>query len=424
MKKTLFFLIILYFSISIANAQWIQQSSGVNTQLFKIKFLNRYTGWTCGAGVILKTTDGGNNWVNVPHPAPNKNFYGLCILDSNTIYVTGYFETILKTTNSGQSWIEIKNGPVGQGLSYRAVFFINYNTGWIGTLSQKILKTTNAGQNFIEYFINYPYEIYDLYFKDSLNGIGIDNGNGPYKTTNGGINWYYASIYLGTIHPWFYNASVINNQYCFLPGSDGRIFKSTDFGETWDSIGKTPLILGTNSGVFANLMTGWVGGNYYNKLFKTTNGGLNWIQENVIPFGWFSIFCYNELVVWGVSGPNFIMHTTTGGQPFSQVSSNNKQIISRYELFQNYPNPFNPSTKIKYQISEKENGELKIGKSFISIKISDVLGREISTLVNEKQSNGIYEVRLDGYNFSAGIYFYALFADNLLIDTKKMVIIK
>jgi len=95
-------LIIYFFLSNSANAQWIQQNSGVDVHLFKVKFLNRYTGWTCGEGVILKTTDAGTHWDNIPNPVSNKSLYGLCIIDSNTVYVVGYFETIIKTTNSGQ----------------------------------------------------------------------------------------------------------------------------------------------------------------------------------------------------------------------------------------------------------------------------------------------------------------------------------
>jgi photosystem II stability/assembly factor-like uncharacterized protein len=412
MKKIFLILLVFHFSLLIANAQWIQQNSGVNAQLYKVKFLNRYTGWTCGAGVILKTTDGGYNWINIPNPASNKSFYGLFILDSNTIYVTGYFETILKTTNSGQNWIEIKNGPWGQGNSYRSVYFINQNTGWIGSTGQKILKTTNSGQSFNEYTT--VYDIYDLYFKDSLNGILINFGLGPYKTTNGGINWYYASINLGTIYPWFYNVSVINNQYCYLPGSDGRIFKSTDFGETWDTVARTPVELHTCSIGFANFLTGWVGGNYFQILFKTTNGGMNWVQENVTPFGWFSIYCYNELIVWGVSSPYIIMHTTTGGQPFSQITNSNEQITKEYVLFQNYPNPFNIRTTIKLTINKK---------SIYRLEVFDILGKKVSELFNKKLKEGNYEIKYNADNLTSGIYIYKLSSEKTSY-AKKFLLIK
>ena len=244
---------------------------------------------------------------------------------------------------------------------------------------------------------------------------------GPYKTTNGGINWYYATIYLGTIYPWFYNVSVINNQYCFLPGADGRIFKSTNFGETWDSIAKTSMELGTCSVAFANLLTGWVGGNNH-YLFKTTNGGISWIRENTISFAWFSLFCHNELVVWGVGNLNVIMHTTTGGQPFSQISNNNEIIPKKYELYQNYPNPFNSQTYIKFSIMENEKGKTENG--IVALKVYDILGKEIMTLINEKLQSGTYNMNFNGNNLASGIYFYSLFVDNKLIESKKLTLLK
>ena len=407
-----FTLIIFYSLINSANAQWIQQNSGVNAQLYKVKFLNRYTGWACGQGVILKTTNGGNNWINIVNPASNKDLFGLFILDSNTIYITGYFETILKTTNSGQSWIEIKNGPWGQGNSYRSIYFINYNTGWVGSTNQKILKTTNGGQNFIEYTaIN---NIYDLYFKDSLNGILIKFESGPYKTTNGGINWYAASINLGYIVPWFYNVSVINNQVCYLPGSDGRIFKSTNFGDAWDSVSRTQVELGTCSITFANLLTGWVGGNN-NYLFKSTNGGFNWLQENTNSFPSFSLYCYNDLVVWGVGPPYIILNTTSGGQPINQISNNTEQKQMNYSLSQNYPNPFNPKTIINYSLFFNTD---------VEINIYNIIGKKVTTLINKKQKIGNYKITWDASIFASGIYFYSIIIDKKISDTKKMILVK
>ena len=85
-----------------------------------------------------------------------------------------------------------------------------------------------------------------------------------------------------------------------------------------------------------------------------------------------------------------------------------------FELIQNYPNPFNPSTTIIYQIPEL---------SFVAIKVYDVLGKEIATLVNEEKPAGIYKVDFNAKNLSSGIYFYKLFA-KLIITTKKMTLVK
>jgi hypothetical protein len=89
------------------------------------------------------------------------------------------------------------------------------------------------------------------------------------------------------------------------------------------------------------------------------------------------------------------------------------QIISP-NLAQNYPNPFNPSTTIKYSIPKQSN---------VTIKVFDVLGREVTTLVNKEQSQGNYEVDFDGTKLSSGIYFYRLQAGDF-VETKKMILIK
>jgi len=89
-------------------------------------------------------------------------------------------------------------------------------------------------------------------------------------------------------------------------------------------------------------------------------------------------------------------------------------IVSDYQLYQNYPNPFNPSTKIKFQIPEL---------SFVTLKVFDVLGSEVATLVNEVKQAGIYEVEFDGSALTSGVYLYKL-QEGIFIETKKMLLLK
>jgi hypothetical protein len=95
------------------------------------------------------------------------------------------------------------------------------------------------------------------------------------------------------------------------------------------------------------------------------------------------------------------------------------QVPSKFALAQNYPNPFNPTTTIKYQIPKP----IRDDNTFVSLKIYDVLGSEVATLVNQKQKPGNYEVTWDAYGFSSGVYFYKLSAGNY-VETKKMILIK
>jgi len=93
--------------------------------------------------------------------------------------------------------------------------------------------------------------------------------------------------------------------------------------------------------------------------------------------------------------------------------------ISDYELHQNYPNPFNPSTKIKFTIPSNVKRET----SNVSLKVYDMLGNEVVTLVNEEKPAGSYEVDFNGPNLSSGVYFYQLKAGDF-IQTKKMILLR
>ena len=94
-------------------------------------------------------------------------------------------------------------------------------------------------------------------------------------------------------------------------------------------------------------------------------------------------------------------------------------IVINYSLSQNYPNPFNPSTTIKWQ---------QPGTGFVTLKIYDVLGREVITLVNDELNAGKHEIEFNSHssevrNLSSGIYFYQLKVDSF-VETKKMVLLK
>ncbi|MBK8552910.1 MAG: T9SS type A sorting domain-containing protein [Ignavibacteria bacterium] len=96
------------------------------------------------------------------------------------------------------------------------------------------------------------------------------------------------------------------------------------------------------------------------------------------------------------------------------VNNISTEIPSQFILNQNYPNPFNPSTVIRYSLTA--NG-------FINLKVFDYLGREITTLVNEKQNAGTYEVDFNASGLSSGIYFYTMSADGFT-ETKRMILLK
>ena len=110
------------------------------------------------------------------------------------------------------------------------------------------------------------------------------------------------------------------------------------------------------------------------------------------------------------------IETPTSGSPVQSLSLDHLslQIIRSYTLLQNYPNPFNPTTNIEFRIAD-------VG--FVTLKVYDVLGRRVATLVNRVEQPGNYEVQFNGSRLASGVYFYRLVAGKHVI-TKKMLLLK
>jgi 1,4-alpha-glucan branching enzyme len=106
---------------------------------------------------------------------------------------------------------------------------------------------------------------------------------------------------------------------------------------------------------------------------------------------------------------------TPAGEPLVDVEeTENAKIINSFDLQQNYPNPFNPTTQIKFAIADHE---------FVSLKVFDMLGREVQTLINESKAPGTYSINFDGAGLSSGVYFYRIEAGKFN-QIRKMVLLK
>ena len=125
-------------------------------------------------------------------------------------------------------------------------------------------------------------------------------------------------------------------------------------------------------------------------------------------------------MVFNSSGELFISTLLDGeilkitGIPLSVEDEESLITLTEYNLLQNFPNPFNPTTRIKFQIVEQGN---------VSLKVYDILGKEVTTLVNEERSAGTYEATFDASELTSGIYFYKLQAGSF-VETKKMILLR
>ena len=186
-------------------------------------------------------------------------------------------------------------------------------------------------------------------------------------------------------------------------GTDHGVFASTTNGAEWNAV-NTGL---TNSNVLAfavvpangtNLFAGTYGGG----VFVSINYGNHWDAFNT---GLTNLY----VTSLAVSGPYLFAGTYGGGLwklPLSYTTSvpsnGSNGLPSKFSLSQNYPNPFNPSTIISYQLAKN---------SRVSLKVFDLLGREVTTLASGEKPAGTYTATFNAVNLPSGVYFYRLVAN-------------
>jgi photosystem II stability/assembly factor-like uncharacterized protein len=340
------------------------------------------------AGVILQTNNGGTIWTN--STINFIDFKTLHFINAFTGFIVGGRSDdinagrIYKTTNAGQgstglTFSSYENTAVLNLGTFRAISFINTNTGWIiatnSSNNSTLVKTTNMGVNWnvvggtiTDVFIN------DIKFINEQTGWACGGGAGGnrakvLKTTNGGQTWAVQT---------YMNANMFNSMSWppyfstyrgFMCGENGLVYVTYDLGDTWiQQI--TPNI-----------------------------NNLNCIY-----------FPYPDLG-WAVGNNADVISTYHGGVLVNNIST---KVPDAYRVYQNYPNPFNPTTTIKFDI---------LKSSHVSLQVFDQTGRIVEELVNESLQPGTYSVNWDAKNRPSGIYFYRISTAEFT-KTMKMSLVK
>ncbi len=418
-----------FFKSTNSGANWAITSATSTITFNDIYFKDKKNGIAVGdTGSIYKSLDSGKTWsITGGTSGLSKIFFA----DDNTGFSISTFSSVIfKTTNFGESWFN--SGYPVTSTGFHTVDFVNSQTGFIGGVDKKIIKTTNAGINWINVSpagsIFYTYRFIDFINENTGWAIGDITYNlihGGYyrvtqiiKTTNQGENWSQIYSYQDETTP-----NVIYDKIQFFNNtkgwiiSDNAIKQTTDGGLSWSNF---QTIDGAKTLKMLDENTGWAGGANGNgaaSIFKTTNGGINWYRQYFENGrGINSICILNSDYVWACGNLSGIYRTTDGGGKISSITPISNNSPDNFSLHQNYPNPFNPSTVIRYQLS---------AAGFTTLKVFDLLGKEVASLVNEKQNAGSYAVDFNSsdFNLPSGIYFYTLNVGEFK-ETKKMVLVK
>lgn len=434
MKFRAFFISLFLICSFQLNAQWIRQSFKPGFDLTKVKFVSENTGWILGYRGIFRTTDGGINWLASDTSSQNR-YYSFYAYDKNLlfcykIYGSSAYGVINKSTDGGITWNSVVNDL--PGLYFNSFWFLNSSTGFaIGdSLSLPIIrKTTDGGttwQTVLKLSKDNDKDGYftSICFAGPKNGWALSFWGLVYQTTDGGNTWTLLNVL--DINKNGLNTPCKSIQFTTADSgwvvgglrSMCIILRTTDGGKTW--LSSAPAQGSSLTQVnMVNSQVGYFVGNVYNfnNIAKTTDGGITWKTQTCTPDyppGFYSISMINKNLGWIVGEKGLVYKTTNGGELTSVEETNLLPPVS-CELLQNYPNPFNPSTVINYELITPE---------FVTLKIYDMLGRELATLVKGYQNAGLHKVDFNAAGLSAGTYIYQLNAGGKFIESKKMVFLK
>lgn len=385
--------------------------------------LNNFSNiWLTGDnGIVFKSSDNGDTWVNV-NANTNTNLMGIHQPTSSQFWIAGDSGVVVVSIDAGNTW-EMRSPNTNASFSdiFSRGSGVAYAIGENGTC----FYSTDIGNTWQQRTVPTTEDLYTGIGPTIGTAALVGGSNGiMYKTTDAGVNWY--QITSGTSED--INGlgfGPVNSIFAVCDG--GVILVSTDLGETF-----TPVVSPTTEDLYSvrssQQNANWLiacGDN--GTIIKSTDGGVNWFLQStpttellntVLPLT-------NNLYIAAGENGTIIKTTDGGGDPVSVNEENNS--VSEFKLYQNYPNPFNPSTKIKFTIPVMEEKF-----PFILLRIYDVLGNEITTLVNENLPAGEYEFEFDTKstpsfrltrNLTSGIYFYTLRSSGF-IETKMMILIK
>jgi photosystem II stability/assembly factor-like uncharacterized protein len=437
-----------------------------------IDMIDANNGWAVGTlSAVYKTTNGGVTWDSVATPIPAaKSLYKVDFINLTTGWIFCYSAeatgTVWKTTDGGVTWTPTILPGTGLATQVYSAHMLSTTKGWLVNYTPYPMFTTDGGTTWTAQSLvdSYTGTLYDIQMFDENTGI-IAGGSGRiYRTTNGGALWDTIPGLPYKAGSW-YSLHFINNNIGFISGSAGTTMKTTNGGLNWTLINTnggvvnygiyiTPPGGGDTSAVFVAGASGQI--LKYNSLivpveltsFNASVSGntvtLNWItstEKNNFGFdverskvgdSWTKVGFVNgfgtttELKEYSFTDGKLAAGTYNyrikqldfdGTYKYYNLSES-IEIGSPnvYELAQNYPNPFNPSTVINFSIPKA---------GLVTMKVFNVLGKEVATIINEKKDAGNYSVELNASKFgmSSGVYFYTLESGSFK-STKKMIMIK
>lgn len=461
------------------------QANPMQGYLSDIFFYDGNRGWAVANNTkaILWTNNGGSTWQFQTGVSVTKSYVTkvstsgnignpFCLHPKNKNGVFILSGTVLRRSlDKGETWVTL-NGAVPGGSAHS--FFVNaVDTNMMiasmGSSGGRVIVSTDYGTTWTNSIASINLTSYGMPLEvdpNNPNIVYLAPDNAPMRvSTNWGGTWTLLSggesgIFRSPcdVIVQFENPNTILVGDGTTGSGAGKVWKSTDGGMTWALINtvtgsEIPMMANTSQNLNLIYHTTWSSGSFW----KSNNMGTSYTNLNQSGSLWATDIAKDDptAVSYDVYGTNTylslddgatfatypatsspaagvvfidkanilyqhgsgvcklnITYTVTPVVSNGQISS---EVPANFGLAQNYPNPFNPSTQIKYDIAKS---------SFVSLKVYDAIGNEVSTIYNGNLNAGRYSADFNASNLATGIYFYSLSVDGIKIDTKKMILVK
>jgi len=436
MKMILRFLITSFCLIgnaSLLEAQWVQVTDSLGPYVFALASsgTNLFAGSSNG---LFVSTNDGTTWAKVTSGLPPNGLTYVIAVSNQSASANLYAGTdtagLFLSTDGGTTWKAINNGLTNYQYGVSSIAIMGTNL-FAGTNDAGVFRSTDNGTSWTAVNSGLP-----RYADQSTPYVGVGplavNGTnlfasfperGIYRSTNLGANWTESDsglpTFQGPSQSYHYGPSSFavsgSNLFAFPYGG---LFLSTDNGSTW--IERDSGLVG-NMGYLAFAGTNLIAGIEFGGVYVSADYGRSWRACNS---GWTlpviqSIAVHGTYLFAGTGAYNGTVWTNGGvwRRPMSEILSVHAEPAEMprgYTLAQNYPNPFNPTTTISFDLPSG---------SFVSLKVFDLLGREISTLVSGELQAGHYTRQWNAGGIASGIYFYRLQAGSYS-QTKQLLLLR